>query len=162
MTGHRRLTLMASAAFALAIAGPGIAQPVGAGPGMMGYGSEMMGYGMMLGSGMCNRESGGFMQLRTEGLAEALKLNDAQRAKLEDFKTASAKASDTVRSACTGDMGTTVPSRIEAMETRMGLMLTAITTMRPALDAFYASLTGDQKAQFDSRGGRHGRWNEVR
>jgi hypothetical protein len=161
MTGHRCLTLMASAAFALAITGSAIAQPAGHGPGMMGSGSGMMDSGMM-GSRMCRHGSGGLMQWRIEGLAETLKLNDAQRAKLEDFKTASAKAADTMRSACTGDMGTTVPSRMEAMETRMGLMLTAITTMRPALDAFYASLTDDQKAQFDSRASRHRRWREVR
>ncbi|MBX9710072.1 MAG: Spy/CpxP family protein refolding chaperone [Xanthobacteraceae bacterium] len=161
MTKHRRLVLMASAALAMT-GSIAIAQTVGSGSGMMGSGFGMMGSDVMMGSRMCNRESGGFMQWRTEGLAETLKLNDAQRAKLEDFKAVSAKAGDTMRSACTGYIGATVPSRMEAMETRIGSMLTAITTIRPALDAFYASLTDDQKAQFDSRAGQHMRWREIR
>jgi len=53
---------------------------------------------------------------------------------------------------------------MEAMEKRMDTMLQAIKTMRPALDAFYAVLSDEQKARFNSNAGRgrHGRWHDHR
>jgi hypothetical protein len=43
------------------------------------------------------------------------------------------------------------------MEKRMDTMLQAIRTMRPALEAFYATLSDEQKARLDSNYG-HGRF----
>jgi hypothetical protein len=48
------------------------------------------------------------------------------------------------------------------MEKRMDTMLQAIRTMRPALEAFYATLSDEQKASLDSNygRGRFGRWRD--
>jgi Spy/CpxP family protein refolding chaperone len=152
MTKHRRPALFACAAVALSILASGAeAQPFGSGSGMMGP-------GMMRGGGPGCGGSGRYMQWRTERLADRLKLTDEQRTKFEDFKTASSKAADAMRTACAADVGTTMPGRMDAMEKRMDAMLAGMKAVRPALDAFYASLTEQQKAEFNSRSGRHRFW----
>jgi len=57
-----------------------------------------------------------------------------------------------------------VTGRMDAMEKRMDTMLQAIKTMRPALDAFYAVLSDEQKARFNSNAGRgrFWRWHDRR
>jgi hypothetical protein len=49
------------------------------------------------------------------------------------------------------------------MEKRMEAMLEAIKAVRPAFEAFYATMTDEQKARLDSVGPRrwgwHWRWN---
>lgn len=152
MTRHRRIALMIPAVFALAMASSAAsAQPFGSGPGMMGP-------GMMRGGGPGCGGSGRYMQWRTERLADRLKLTDDQRTKFEDFKTASSKAADAMRATCAADVGTTMPGRMDAMEKRMEAMLAGMKAVRPAFDAFYASLTEQQKAEFNSRSGRHRFW----
>jgi hypothetical protein len=50
--------------------------------------------------------------------------------------------------------------RTEAMEKRMDTMLQAVRTMRPAPEAFYASLSDEQKARLDLNSLR-GRWRDL-
>jgi hypothetical protein len=107
---------------------------------------------------MCGPGSVGFVQWRTERI-DALKLNDAQRAKFDALKAASAKATDASRAACSADVPATVPGRMEAMEKRMDAMLANIKAVRPALDEFYGSLTAEQKAQLDSGRDRGRFWH---
>lgn len=129
------------------------------GPGMMGSG--MMG-GMMGRHGfgaMCNPAMAGFAEWRADRLVEQIKLTDAQRAKFDEFKAAAVKSSEAMRNACVTDVPKTIVGRAEAMEKRMDTMLQAIRTMRPALEAFYATLTDEQKAKLDSTQDRgHGFW----
>lgn len=142
------------------------AQPAGGGafmgPGMMGSG---MTGGMMGGrhgfGAMCNPGMAGFAEWRADRLADKIKLTDAQRAKFDEFKAVAVKSSEAMRSACVVDVPKTVVGRAEAMEKRMDTMLQAIKTMRPALEAFYATLTDEQKTKLDSTqgGGQgHGFW----
>lgn len=153
MIKYRRSALLASAVVVLSILASGAdAQPFGSGGGMMGP-------GMMMGSrARCGYGSSRYMQWRTEQLVDKLKLTDEQRAKFEDFKTASSKAADAMRTACAADVDATMPGRMDAMERRMEAMLAGMKAVRPAFDAFYASLTEQQKAEFNSRSGRHRFW----
>ena len=50
--------------------------------------------------------------------------------------------------------------RMEAMEKRLDAMLQAVKAVRPALDAFYATLSDQQKADLDA-GSRFGRWRDL-
>jgi hypothetical protein len=148
------------------------AQPYGPGSGMMGPG--MMGPGMgqgMMGSrmmgrrgsaGMCNPAAAGFAEWRTDRIADLVKPTDAQRGKFDEFKAASIKSAEVMRNACQADVPETIVGRTEAMEKRMDTMLQAIRTMRPALEAFYATLSDEQKARLDSNygRGRFGRWRD--
>jgi hypothetical protein len=151
MSPHR-LTLLVSAA--LVLAAPALsanAQGMMMGPGMMGS-------GMM--NRMCRPAAVGFVEWRTERLQQLLNLTDAQRPKFDDYKAAAAKAADTMRSACPTSAPLTAPGRMEAAEKRMEAMLQAIKTMRPALDALYATLNTEQKAVLDSGRHRYWRWRD--
>ena len=151
-------TLAASLSLALTVfASTADAQPMGAGRGpgmMMGphvFGGEGMGR-------MCGPGPAGFVEWRTEQI-EALKLTDAQRAKFDALKAASAQATDTMRAACPADAPAKVPDRMEAMEKRMYAMLASIKAIRPTLNEFYDSLTVEQKAQLDSGRDRSRFWH---
>ncbi len=163
MTAKLGIALTTAVALAVAaLLATASAQPF-MGPGMM-TGPGMMGPWMMGRRGlspMCNPGMTGFAEWRTDRLADELKLTDAQRAKFDEFKAASAKAGDAMRSTCSAEVAATLVGRAQAMENRMDTMLAAIRTMRPALEAFYAALNDDQKAKLDSgRGGGFWRWRD--
>lgn len=163
-----RIAATASAALmAAALLAPAAAQPFGGG-GFMGPGGMtgrgMMGWGMMGRHGfgpMCNPGVAGFAEWRTDRLVDQIKLTDAQRAKFDEFKAASVKASEAMRSACATEVPGTIVGRVEAMENRMDAMLQAIRAVRPTLEAFYATLTDEQKTKLDSpRGAGFWRWHD--
>jgi len=154
----------AIATLTLALSSMADAQPFGSGRGMMGPGM-MIGPGIMNRGGlgrMCDPATAGFAEWRISRLEQLIRPTDAQRLKLDELKAASTKASEAMRSACPTDIPATMPGRMEAMEKRMEAMLQAVKTVRPALDAFYATLTDQQKAQIDSNSGRgrFWRWRE--
>lgn len=154
--------LIASAALGIAaLLATATAQPYGPGSGMMGRG--MMGGWMMGGrGGMCNPAGAGFSGWRADRIAELIKLTDAQRPKFEEFKAASVKAAQAMRDACQAAVPDTIIARTEAMEKRLDAMLQAIRTVRPALEAFYATLSDEQKARLDanSHRGRFWHWRD--
>ena len=76
---------------------------------------------------------------------------DAQRAKLDEFEAASNKAAEAMRAACPADVSTSMVGRVKAMEKRLETMLQAVKTVRPAFEAFYATLSDDQKANLNTR-----------
>ena len=119
------------------------------GPGMMDRGH----FGRM-----CSPRSAGFAEWRLDRLERRVKPNEAQRAKFDEFKAASNKAVEIVRAACPSDVPATMVGRMEAMEKRLDAMSQAIKTVRPALEAFYATLSDEQKAQLNSDRGRQGRF----
>lgn len=78
--------------------------------------------------------------------------DDAQRAKLQALQSASAQASDIIKAACPSDVPATPPARLAAVGQRLNAMLQAVGAVRPALADFYASLSDDQKARFNTMG----------
>jgi hypothetical protein len=138
--------------------GPAAAQPGphGWGPGMM-MGPGMMGQGMM-GAGMCDPRAAGLAEWRIETIERAVRPTESQRKALDDLKAASTKAAETIAAACPRDLPETAPARLELMEKRLDAMLAAIKTVRPAFDAFYASLTAEQKTALDRVGPRRWGW----
>jgi LTXXQ motif family protein len=81
-----------------------------------------------------------------------VKPTDAQRASLTALQDAATKAADSLKSSCPPLDARTPPARLAAVGARLDAMLQAIGTVRPALDAFYNSLTDEQKAAFDAIG----------
>ncbi len=166
--------LLASAA-ALAVAGmiltaPVMAQPgpgypdrgPGWGPGMM-MGPGMMGWrgagGM---TGLCDPRAAGMAEWRMERIERLVKPTDAQRAALNELRTASTKAAETISAACPREFPASASARMEMMEKRLETMLAAMKTVRPAFDAFYATLNDEQKARINSGGPRHWGWRGWR
>lgn len=125
------------------------------GPGMMGWGGGGRG-GRGAFAGMCDPRAAGLAEWRMERIERVVKPNEAQRAALDTLRTASTKAAEMIAAACPQDFPTSAPARLEAMEKRMDSMLQAIKTVRPAFDAFYATLTDEQKARLNSTAGPRG------
>ena len=152
MSKNRRAVFVASAIM-LVTAGMGVAanaQPYG--PGTIARGGF---------SGVCSPAAVGFVEWRNARLEQVVK-TDAQRAKFNEFKAASAKAAESMRSACRTDPPATLIGRMDAMEKRTDALLQAIKTVRPTLEAFYATLGEEQKERLDanSGGGRFWRWRD--
>src|SRR5262249_1738210 len=81
---------------------------------------------------------------------EVVEPTHAQRALLDEFKIANAKAIGILQGACPNDLASVPTGRLAAMENRLQVMLAAVQTVRPALDRLYQSLSDEQKARFNA------------
>lgn len=151
--------LVASSAVAQPMmGGPGGGPGSGWGPGMM-MGPGMMGYGGRGGMGMlCNPGGAGLAEWRMERIERIVQPTEAQRAALNDLKAASTKAAEQISAACPREFPASAAARMDLMEKRMETMLAAIKIVRPAFDAFYATLSDEQKAKLDRGGPRRWGW----
>jgi hypothetical protein len=162
LSKHGCVALLAAVALAiLNLTTAAQTQPYGPGRG----GAGMMGPGMMdrqLFGRMCGPRMAGFAEWRLERMERVIKPTEAQRAKFDEFKAASNKAAEAMRTACPTDVPTTMVGRMEAMEKRLDAMLQAVKTVRPTLEAFYATLSDEQKANLNvGRGpGRFWHWRD--
>ena len=131
----------------------------GWGPGMM-MGPGMMGWGGM--GAMCNPRAAGLAEWRMERIERLINPTEAQRAALNELRAASTKAAETIAAACPREFPASASARLETMEKRLETMLTAIKTVRPAFNAFYATLNDEQKARINSSGPRRWGWHGWR
>src|ERR1700722_19107362 len=138
--------------------------PAGGG-GSPGWGAP--GHDMMMGPGMMDRSefdrvcrpgAAGFAEWRVDLLDEILKPTDAQRAKFEEFKSASSKAGGAMRTACPTELPDSMVGHMQAMKKLTDAKSQAITMVLPALEAFYGTLSVGQKAILDSKEGRSRFW----
>jgi hypothetical protein len=101
---------------------------------------------------LCEQRNAGISSLPEERIELAVRPTEQQRNLLDDLKVASSKAAQDLRSACPTDIPQTILERLGAIDARVGAMLKATKTVRPTLDAFYASLDDEQKARFNAIG----------
>jgi hypothetical protein len=87
-----------------------------------------------------------------EQIEKAVEPTDAQDALLDQVRTAAAQASEAFKASCPTTLARTPPGRLEAMVARIEATLEAVRIVRPALAAFYDSLTDEQKARFNEIG----------
>jgi hypothetical protein len=173
------ISAAAIAVAGLILAAPVIAQQIGPGPGNpqaaggsdygpRGYGwgpGSMMGPGMMGWSGMgamCDPRAAGLAEWRMERIERLINPTEAQRAALNELRAASTKAAETIAAACPREFPASASARLETMEKRLETMLVAIKTVRPAFDAFYATLNDERKARINSGGPRRWGWHGWR
>ena len=64
------------------------------------------------------------------------------------LKLASRDTTDQLRASCLSQVPQTPVERLDAVKTRLQAMVDAMNTIRPKLEAFYTSLSDDQKARF--------------
>ncbi len=119
------------------------------GPGMMDRGH----FGRM-----CSPRAAGFAEWRLDRLERTIKPTEAQRGKFDEFKAASNKAAETMRTACPTDVPTTMVGRMEAMEKRLDAMSQAMKTAARRLKRSTPPSAMSRKAQLNSDRGRHGRF----
>ena len=124
------------------------------GPGMMGWGGGMGGMGAV-----CDPRGAGLAEWRMERIERLITPNEAQRTALNDLRTASTKAAEIIAAACPREFPASATARLELMEKRLDAMQQAIKTVRPAFDAFYATLNDEQKARVNTGGPRRWGWH---
>jgi hypothetical protein len=82
----------------------------------------------------------------------ALQPNEAQQAKLRALQSAAAQAVEQLTASCPAELPTTPPARLAAISKRLDVMLTAVKSVRTALDDLYGDLSDEQKGQFNKIG----------
>ena len=78
--------------------------------------------------------------------------NDTQRAALKALQEANARAVEILSAGCQPQDATTPPARLDAVDGRLTAMLQAVGLVSAALENFYATLSDEQKAQFEAIG----------
>ena len=107
---------------------------------------------------LCTPRSVGLYEWQVRWLERVVRPTEAQRAALNDLQSASSKALATMATACKAEMPTTTKAELEMMDNRLETMSQAVKTLRPAFDAFYASLDRQQQQRLDVFGPRHRSW----
>jgi hypothetical protein len=106
----------------------------------------------------CADQAKGVAAWPFERIERAVQPNDEQRNLLDALKKAAADAAAGFRDACPDAVPLTPPGRLQAITARLEATLGAVTTVRPALLAFYDSLSDEQKARFNEIGPELNRW----
>jgi hypothetical protein len=99
---------------------------------------------------MCGDDSREIAGLPIDQIQQALQLNDAQRAALDDLANASVKAAQEIKAACPTQISLTAPGRLAAMQARIEAMISAVETVQPALQKFYDLLNDEQRARLNA------------
>ena len=99
---------------------------------------------------LCSRRTEGFAQPPVEHIEQAIKPTQQQQDALEKLKSASTEASNQLQASCPAQTPQAPMDRFDAVAKRLDAMAAAIKTVRPALDSFYASLSDEQKARFNT------------
>jgi LTXXQ motif family protein len=105
----------------------------------------------------CRSAPRAWASVPTEGLARELDLAGTQLAALDELSLASDQAVQAVRGSCPSEIPLTPTGRLAAIEARLAALNRAVETLRPALDRFYAALSDEQKARFNTLGARGSR-----
>lgn len=100
----------------------------------------------------CKEAKTGLATAPIDRIEDAVQPTEAQRAAFQKLSDASQNAVETLQAACPDAIPLTPTGRLEAMQTRLEAMLDAAEIVQPALEEFYAMLTNEQKARFNSLG----------
>jgi hypothetical protein len=98
----------------------------------------------------CGASKSSLTGLPIERIDAVLRPTGAQKGALDRLSAATKKAVQELQAACPDEVPVTPVGRLQAMEKRLAAMLQAANQMQPALDDFYASLTTEQKARFNT------------
>lgn len=102
----------------------------------------------------CNAVPPAALQWPSAEIEARLHPTDTQRASLAALQDASAKAAEMLKGSCPADDAATPPARLAAAGKRLDTMLQAVKLVRAALEDFYATLSDEQKGQFEMIGPR--------
>jgi hypothetical protein len=103
------------------------------------------GPGMMM--GLCGPNGGRFAERMIDRIERATRPTEQQKPAFDKLKDAATKAAETAKAGCPTEPSLTPPGRLANAEKRLTAMLDAIRTLRPAMDAYYGSLSDEQKAR---------------
>ncbi|TQF30547.1 Spy/CpxP family protein refolding chaperone [Bradyrhizobium sp. UNPA324] len=98
----------------------------------------------------CGDPKSGLTQLPIQRIEAVLHPAGKQKEALDRLSEATAKGVEGLQAACPNDVPLTPVGRLEAMQHRLEAMQTAAKLVEPALDEFYATLSSEQKARFNT------------
>ncbi len=100
---------------------------------------------------LCSRQSGDATNLPIQRIEQVVQPNDQrQHDAFAALKQASRDTANQLQASCPSQVPQTPVARLEAVQTRLQAMAGAMNTIRPKLQDFYASLSDDQKARFNT------------
>ncbi len=100
----------------------------------------------------CGAAQSAALQWPADEIEARLHPNDTQRAALKALQDANARAVDILTAGCQPEDAITPPARLDAAEGRLEAMQRAVSLVSAALEGFYATLSDEQKAQFEAIG----------
>ena len=100
----------------------------------------------------CGAAQSAALQWPADEIEARLHPNDTQRAALKALQDANAGAVDVLNAGCQPEDAITPPARLDAVEGRLEAMQRAVSLVSAALEGFYATLSDEQKAQFEAIG----------
>ena len=98
----------------------------------------------------CGEPKSSLTQLPIERIEAVIHPADKQKEALDRLSQATKNAVERLQAACPDDVPLTPLGRLEAMEKRLDAMVQAAALVQPALDEFYAALSNEQKARFNT------------
>jgi hypothetical protein len=101
---------------------------------------------------LCSDQSAGFTRLPVQRIEDVVKPTEQQQSALEALQQVSTKAAEQLRASCPSQTPEKPKARLDATNARLNAMVQAVSNLRPALGTFYASLSDEQKAQFNNMG----------
>jgi LTXXQ motif family protein len=108
------------------------------------------------GANACSGQKSGLADLPVEQVDDAVRPSEAQAASLDQLGKANGQAIAILQAACPDGVPQTPVGRLDAIEKRLDAMIQAAQAIQPALQAFYGSLTDEQKSRFNTLGQRAG------
>jgi hypothetical protein len=100
----------------------------------------------------CGAAQPAVLQWPADEIEARLRLNDTQRAALKVLQDANAKAVEILTAECQPNDAITPSARLDAVDVRLADMQQAVYLVSAALESFYATLSDEQKAQFEAIG----------
>jgi LTXXQ motif family protein len=103
---------------------------------------------------LCTQPGSGITAWPFAEIASKVGLNAEQKSLLGEMRSAAGKAAAVFKTSCPAQNAfpLTPPGRLTAMTARLDATLKAVDVVRPALDAFYNSLSDEQKERFNELG----------
>src|SRR6266566_2957130 len=98
----------------------------------------------------CGEPKSGLTNLPIARIEAVIRPASTQKDALDRLSGATDKAVQALQAACPDSVPLTPVGRLEAMEKRLAAMLQAAKLVQPALDEFYATLSSEQKARFNT------------
>jgi hypothetical protein len=100
----------------------------------------------------CSQGANSFVDLPVQRIEQVVQPTAQQQSAFNDLKNAAQKAGDQLQSSCPTAVPKSPVARVDTVETRLTAMAGAIKSVRPDLQNFYASLSDEQKAKFNTMG----------
>jgi hypothetical protein len=101
-------------------------------------------------SDSCGEPKSSLTHLPIERIEAVIRPADTQKEALGRLSAATEKAVQGLQAVCPDNVPLTPVGRLEAMEKRLEAMMQAAQLVQPALDEFYATLSSEQKARFNT------------